>query len=253
VAGAFYPASQEELRREVDRLLAAARARPRPGVRGVIAPHAGYAYSGAVAAEAFAAARGAAGVRRCVLIGPSHYVRFRGLAASSHESFATPLGRVPVDRETVAALVGAGLGRSYDAPHGPDHALEVELPLLQVLFGALPITPLLVGEAAADTVAEAIELAWRDDALLVVSSDLSHFEPYASARTHDARTAAAIEAFAEGEIGPADACGHLAVRGALIAARRRGLRVERLALANSGDAAGDRGSVVGYGAWAIGA
>jgi AmmeMemoRadiSam system protein B len=250
VAGVFYPGDPAALRREVDRLLGAARATPRAGLRGVIAPHAGYAYSGAVAAEAFAAA-GEAEVARVVLIGPSHFARFHGLAAPSHAAFATPLGPVPVDGKAVAALMGAGLAAVDDAAHAPDHALEVELPFLQALFGPVPVTPLLFGEAEAVAVADAIDRAWVEDALLVVSSDLSHFEPYASARAHDARTAAAVEALAEESIGPYDACGHLAIRGALIVARRRGLGVERLALRNSGDTAGGRDRVVGYGAWAL--
>jgi MEMO1 family protein len=251
VAGAFYPGDRTALRREVDRLLAAARTPPRPGLRGVIAPHAGYAYSGPVAAEAFAAARGATPVRRVVLIGPSHFGRFRGIAAPSHPAFATPLGAVPVDSGAVAALTAAGLAVADDGPHAREHALEVELPFLQALFGPLPAVPLLFGEAAAEVVADAIELVWGDDALLVVSSDLSHFEPYGSACAHDARTAAAIETLAAREIGAYDACGHLAIRGALSAARRRGMGVTRLALANSGDTAGDRRRVVGYGAWAL--
>ena len=178
-------------------------------------------------------------IRRVVLIGPSHFVRFCGIAAPPHKAFATPLGSVPVDTDAVAALVRAGLAVVCDAPHAREHALEVELPFLQARFGNLPTTPLLFGEAAAEAVADAIDLVWSDDTLLVVSSDLSHFEAYASARAHDARTAAAIERFAEREIGPADACGYLAIRGALIVARRRRLRVERLALANSGDVSGD--------------
>jgi MEMO1 family protein len=251
VAGAFYPRDPAALRREVDRLLAAARPAPREGLRGIIAPHAGYLYSGPTAAEAYAATRGAAWVGRIVLIGPSHFVRFRGLAAPSHAAFATPLGAVPVDTGAVAALTDARLAAIDDRPHAPDHALEVELPFLQTLFGPLPVTPLLVGDVEAEAVAEAIDRVWTDDALLVVSSDLSHFEPYVAACAHDARTAAAIEAFDGARIGPRDACGYLAIRGALIAARQRGLAAQRLALMNSGDTAGDRSSVVGYGAWAF--
>ena len=251
VAGVFYPGERAALQGKVDRLLAAARTAPCPGLRGVIAPHAGYRYSGQVAAEAFAATRSVGPIRRVVLIGPSHFVRFRGIAAPPHKAFATPLGSIPVDTDAVAALVRAGLAVVSDAPHAREHALEVELPFLQARFGNLPTTPLLFGEAAAEAVADAIDLVWSDDTLLVVSSDLSHFEAYASARAHDARTAAAIETFAEHEIGPSDACGYLAIRGALIVARRRRLRVERLALLNSGDTAGDRSRVVGYGALAL--
>jgi len=250
VAGAFYPASPEALRAAVAARLDAARAVPRPRLRGIIAPHAGYAYSGAVAAEAFAAARGRA-FARALVVGPAHYVAIRGLAAPSHAAFATPLGALPVEGAAVRALERDGLAAIDDAPHAPEHALEVELPFLQAILGELPVIPLLFGAAEARAVAEAVAPLWTDDTLLVVSSDLSHFEPYATACAHDARTAAAIERLDEATIGPRDACGHLAVRGALIEARRRGLAVERLALTNSGDTAGGRDSVVGYGAWAL--
>jgi AmmeMemoRadiSam system protein B len=248
VAGAFYPARAEALRQAVAERLAAARAAARPRLRGIVAPHAGYLYSGAVAAEAFAAAR-AASPARAVVIGPAHYLPVAGLAAPSHAAFATPLGEVPVDGAAVRALAGQGLAAIDDAPHAPEHAIEVELPFLQAVFGVLPVVPLLCGDVKAS--AAAVAQLWTDDTLLVVSSDLSHFEPYAAACEHDARTAAAIERLDEAAIGARDACGHLALRGALVEARRCGLTVERLALTNSGDVAGGRDSVVGYGAWAL--
>jgi AmmeMemoRadiSam system protein B len=250
VAGAFYPGSREALRRVIASRLDTARAAPRPRLRGVIAPHAGYVYSGAVAAEAFAAAR-AGSFSRALVVGPAHYVPFRGLAVPSHGAFATPLGEVPVDAGAVRELARDGIAAVDDATHAPEHAIEVELPFLQALFGDLPVVPLLFGAASAAAVAEAIARLWTDETLLVVSSDLSHFEPYAAASAHDARTAEAIEALDEAAIGPRDACGHLAVRGALVEAARRRLAVERLALCNSGDTAGERSSVVGYGAWAF--
>jgi hypothetical protein len=240
------------LSRTVRELLAAAAAEVDPPPRAVIAPHAGYAYSGAIAATAFARVRGLAGrARRAVVIGPAHFVPFGGIAAPSHPAFATPLGEMAVDTQAVAALKDGNLVVVDDAPHAPDHALEVELPFLQAVFGDLSIVPLLLGTTSAEAVAATIEWLWDDATLLVVSSDLSHYESYAQASRHDRRTAAAIETFEEAAIGPADACGHLAIRGALIEARRRGLSVERLDLRSSGDTAGDRASVVGYGAWAF--
>jgi AmmeMemoRadiSam system protein B len=219
---------------------------------GIVAPHAGYAYSGPVAATAFASVRGLRGrIARAVIIGPAHYVPFRGIAAPSDAAFATPLGQVPVDVAAIEALGADALGSIDDKPHAPEHAIEVELPFLQALFGDLPIVPLVFGSASAGAVAAAIARLWTDDTLLIVSTDLSHFEDYASACRHDERTAAAIEAFDAAAIGPSDACGHLALRGALIEAARRGLAIERLGLCNSGDTAGDRRSVVGYGAWAL--
>ena len=254
VAGVFYSRGAEELGGLVTALLDGASAEPRRAVRGVIAPHAGYVFSGPVAAEAFAVLRSSVSrFRRAAVIGPSHFVRFEGLAAPSHTGFATPLGVVPVDREVVDSLASDGLAVIDDAPHARDHALEVELPFLQMIFGTLPIVPLLFGNVPATVVADAIAQVWTQETLLVVSSDLSHFEPYDAACRHDRRTARAIEGFAEATIGPSDACGHLAIRGALIEAERRGLGIDRLDLRNSGDTAGDRSSVVGYGAWALSA
>jgi AmmeMemoRadiSam system protein B len=188
---------------------------------------------------------------RCVIVGPSHFVPFSGIAAPSHAAFATPLGALPVDADAVKALATKARVVIDDGPHERDHAIEVELPFLQMIFGNLLIVPLLFGFTSARAVAAAIAEVWTDTTLLVVSSDLSHYEDYEAACGHDMRTARAIEAFDEAAIEEPDACGHLAIRGALIEAKRRGLAIERIALCNSGDTAGDKHSVVGYGAWRI--
>jgi AmmeMemoRadiSam system protein B len=252
VAGRFYPRSAEMLSRTVDDLLGCADVGLRSQRCGVITPHAGYAYSGPVAAAAFASVRGLRGrIARAAVVGPAHFVPFPGIAAPSDTAFATPLGKVPIDVAALEALGADALVSINDEPHAPEHAIEVELPFLQAIFGSLPIVPLLFGSTSAAAVAAVIARVWTDDTLLVVSTDLSHFEDDASARRHDQRTAVAIEAFDEAAIGSSDACGHLALRGALIEASRRGLAIERLALRNSADATGDRRSVVGYGAWAF--
>jgi AmmeMemoRadiSam system protein B len=252
VAGSFYPRSAEALSRGVAELLAAAKAQDGSLACGLIAPHAGYGYSGAVAAQAFASVRRLRGaIERALIVGPAHFVPFAGIAAPTHAAFTTPLGELPVDVAAVEALIAERLVALDDAPHAPDHSIEVELPFLQAIFGTLPIVPLLCGSTQPEAVAAVLARIWREDTLLIVSSDLSHFESYDRARRHDQRTAAAIEALDEAAIGPRDACGHLPIRGALREALRRGLKVERLALCNSGDTAGDRARVVGYGAWAF--
>jgi hypothetical protein len=257
VAGLFYPADPARLRAEVSELLAeAARAAPACGrPKALIAPHAGYAYSGAVAAAAFAAlGEGAApAIRRVVMIGPSHHAAFRGIAAPTAEAFATPLGRVPVDREALSGLSDLRFVGPADGPHAPEHALEVELPFLQLRLGAFAAVPLLVGEAAPEEVAEVLRRLWGGpETLVVVSSDLSHFHDHRTARRRDAATATAIERGDWGGLGPGDACGFLAIAGLLVEAARRGLVSRRLALRNSGDAAaGSHERVVGYGAWAF--
>jgi AmmeMemoRadiSam system protein B len=253
VAGMFYPEVPAALRRTTGALLAGASQAPVASPRAIIAPHAGYVYSGPVAAEAFAAVRSLAGaVRRALVIGPAHYVSFRGIAAPSAPAFSTPLGEMPVEEEAVEAAARLPQVEIDDTPHAPEHALEVELPFLQTLFGALPIIPLVVGRASGEEVAEVLARQWDDGTLLVVSSDLSHYHDYASAKRIDAETAAAIETLDERSIGADGACGYLPIRGLIIEARRRGLFAHRLDLRNSGDTAGDRRAVVGYGAWVFG-
>jgi AmmeMemoRadiSam system protein B len=214
-------------------------------------PHAGYRYSGQVAATAFAALeKGAQDIERAVLTGPSHYVPFRGIAVPTVEAFDTPLGRAPLDCGALAVTAELPSVRVADAPHAPEHALEVELPFLQALLPSFAIVPLLVGDARAEEIAAVLDRLWGGpETLIVVSSDLSHFHNYETARRRDAGTAAAIERGAWAGLGPGDACGYLAIAGLLVDAARRGLRAQRLALCNSGDTAGPRDRVVGYRAW----
>ncbi len=254
VAGSFYPGDPAELARSVDACLAQARgdgAHPPP--KALVAPHAGYAYSGPIAGSAFAAARALRGaVRRVVLLGPAHFVPFAGIAACSAAAFHTPFGDVPVDRdavETALRLPGVFL---LDAAHAREHSLEVELPFLQRVLGAFALAPFAVGEASPDEVAALLEALWGGpETLVVISSDLSHYHDARTARRLDAETARAIEALDERALAPGSACGRAPLSGLLVAARRRGLRARRLDLRNSGDTAGGQDEVVGYGAWAV--
>jgi MEMO1 family protein len=250
VAGQFYPGDRQTLRTSVSRLLAAAPTSAKPAPKALIAPHAGYIYSGQVAAAAFAALADAQAVTRVVLIGPAHYVPVRGIAVPTADAFETPLGRVPVDREALSALADLPFVVMADAPHAPEHALEVELPFLQTLLGPFAVAPLLVGDAVPQQAASVLQRLWGGpETLIVVSSDLSHYHDFATARRLDAATAAAIERGDWESVGPDQACGFLAVAGLLVEANERGLTAQRLALKNSGDTAGSRDRVVGYGAW----
>lgn len=253
VAGRFYPDDPGRLRADVTDLLAAAAGWPGGAPKALIVPHAGYAYSGPTAASAFATLPRGHRVARVVLIGPSHHVPFRGVAVPSAAGFETPLGAVPVDRAAIAAVVGLpGVSVNDPAHAGPEHALEVELPFLQVRLGEFSLVPLLVGEASPQLVASVLGALWGgDETLIVISSDLSHFLPYEAARRLDAATAAGIEANAWAALGPANACGYLPIAGLLIEAGRVGLQPRRLALCNSGDTGGPGDRVVGYGAWAV--
>jgi MEMO1 family protein len=250
VAGSFYAGHPQRLRATVADLLAAAPASAGASPKALIAPHAGYVYSGGVAAAAFATLRGSGTITRVVLIGPAHYVAVRGIAVPTADAFETPLGRVPIDRRAVSAIAELPFVVTADAAHAPEHALEVELPFLQTLLGSFALVPLLVGDAEPQQVAQLLRRLWGGpDTLIVVSSDLSHYHDYDTARRLDAATAAAIEHGEWGNLGPDRACGFLAVAGLLVEADRRGLAARRLALCNSGDTAGPRDRVVGYGAW----
>jgi AmmeMemoRadiSam system protein B len=256
VAGAFYPAEPRRLVADVEGYLRAASAPPAAAARpkAVVAPHAGYVYSGPIAASAFRAVAPLAGtVRRVVLLGPSHFVPLAGCALPAWTRFATPLGEIAVDQDACAVLSHDPAVEVADRPHAREHSLEVELPFLQVVLGELTLVPLAVGDAAPDEVARLLELVWGgDETLIVVSTDLSHYLDAESAERRDRATADAIAALDAGRIGPDDACGRHPLRGLLVAAQRRGLGVTELDLRHSGDTAGDRARVVGYGAFALG-
>jgi AmmeMemoRadiSam system protein B len=252
VAGQFYPGDPDRLRRTVRQLLDGAA--PATGsAKALIAPHAGYVYSGAVAAAAFAGlAERAPTITRVIVIGPAHYVRLDGIGVTTAQAFETPLGRVPVDAKATGEIARLPAVTQANAAHAPEHALEVELPFLQLTLLEFELVPLLVGEARPQQVADVLAALWGGpETLIVVSSDLSHYHPYEAARRIDAATAAMIEAGQWDGLTPERACGALAIAGLLIEAGRRGLAARRLTLCNSGDTAGPRGGVVGYGAWSF--
>jgi AmmeMemoRadiSam system protein B len=238
VAGSFYPEDPIELRETVSRLLA--KARPGPPPKAVIAPHAAYVYSGGVAASAFGRVVDAP-FTRVVLLGPSHFVHLRGMALPDAGAMRTPLGDLPVEDLPVPRNASA---------HAREHSLEVELPFLQVALRVETLAPLGVGEASPEEVADVLGQLWGGlETLIVVSSDLSHYLPYEDAARMDAATAKEILAL--GRIAHDDACGADPINGLLLAAKRRRMRAELVDLRNSGDTAGDKQRVVGYGAFAF--
>jgi hypothetical protein len=252
VAGSFYPAEPGALRATVLRLLDQVPGADGPAPVALVVPHAGYVYSGPVAATAYARLRPfRERYRRVVLLGPAHCVAFEGLALSAAGAFRTPLGDVAIDGAATAALDHPAV-RSFEAAHAPEHSLEVQLPFLQCVLDSFTLVPLVVGQAAPDTVAEVIEQLWDGpETLIVVSTDLSHYLAYDAARRHDSGTCRAVESLDHSRIGHSNACGAAPLRGLLVAARRRGLRAVTLDLRNSGDTAAGRGRVVGYGAWML--
>jgi AmmeMemoRadiSam system protein B len=246
----FYPADPAVLRADVERLLADS-GDDGPAPKGLIVPHAGYVYSGPVAATAYARLKPVRDVvTRVVLLGPAHRVPFTGLAASSMTAFSTPLGHVPLDAAGVQAATRLAQVQCLDEAHAAEHSLEVQLPFLQVALQEFQIVPLVVGDAPAGDVAEVIDLLWGGpETLIVVSSDLSHYHDHATASRIDRTTAELIEALRVNDLSGSRACGFLAISGLLEGARRHGLRVRALDLRDSSQTAGDPSRVVGYGAF----
>jgi AmmeMemoRadiSam system protein B len=237
----FYPADPAELRRMIGGFLAAAKQGPHP--KAIIAPHAGYIYSGPIAASVYARIN-PEGISRVVVIGPSHRVPLRGLAASGASAWRTPLGDVSVERPAFVPV--------NDAAHALEHSLEVQLPFLQVVLGRFTLVPVVAGEASAEETAEVLGKLWGGpETLIVVSSDLSHYENSATARVMDTAAAKAIEQLNPRGLEYDNACGLVPIAGLLHLAKQKGLRAERVDLRNSGDTAGPRDSVVGYGAFAF--
>ena len=256
VAGSFYPANSQALRGAVEQYLVSARDavehHPR-WPKALIVPHAGYVYSGPIAARAYVTLEAAKEVvERVVLIGPSHHVPFPGLAVPSSTAFATPLGRVPIDETLRRQALELPFIRTFEDAHHWEHSLEVQLPFLQVVLGTFSLLPVAVGQATPAEVRDALEALYGgDETVIVVSSDLSHYYDYATAKRMDSATAAAIEALRPQDITSEAACGRVGVQGLLQTAERHGLRVSTLDLRSSGDTAGGRHEVVGYGAWAF--
>jgi hypothetical protein len=252
VAGHFYPDDPAVLSGAVRSMLAGARARG-PVPKALIVPHAGYVYSGSVAASAYAnlaAARDR--IRRVVLLGPAHRVYLKGLALSSAHRFDTPLGPVEIDVEAAARVRGLPQVSVMDAAHAQEHSLEVHLPFLQTCLAEFRLVPLVVGDASPAEVAQVLHELWGgDETLVVISSDLSHYHDYDTARQLDTATCRAIEGLQLEDIGPQEACGCMPIRGLLKLADARKFKVRLLDLRNSGDTAGPRDRVVGYAAFGV--
>ncbi len=252
VAGSFYPGSPAMLAKTVRVCLDAAAAGRGPAPKALIVPHAGYVYSGPIAAAAYARLVPLRStIRRVVLLGPAHRAYVRGVAAPSVEAFVTPLGEVPVDREAIASLRDLPQVVVDDAAHAHEHSLEVQLPFLETVLDEFRVVPLAVGQVGSGEVAQVIDRLWGGpETLIVVSSDLSHYHRYDEARAIDRASADAILSL-QPTLDHDQACGATPVNALLACARRRGLSVELLDLRNSGDTAGDRSRVVGYSAFAF--
>ena len=253
VAGTFYPAVPSVLQADIERMLTESSiASSDHCPKALIVPHAGYVYSGPVAASAYRLLASAAGsISRVVVLGPAHRVYVRGIAVPTVSHFATPFGDVPLDLSAIAQIETFPRVVTSDPAHQNEHSIEVQLPFLQSVLHAFSLVPLVVGECASTQVSQVIDALWGDDeTLVVVSSDLSHYLPYREAKAVDADTDRAILARSYNLHGD-QACGAYAINGLMRVADKRSLHVERLDIRNSGDTAGDKSQVVGYAAYAL--
>ncbi len=252
VAGFFYPECRDDLMQQVSSFLNAAQ----PSAlqpKAMILPHAGYVYSGPIAATGYAAlGKKADQIQTVILLGPSHRVSFHGLAAPTQDTFLTPLGSIPIDHEKLKSLQRFKQFLFFDAAHDQEHSLEVHLPFLQNVLGPFKLLPLAVGDASTEEVCEILEALYEDQhTLIIVSSDLSHYLSYEKCTALDRRTATAIEKMDAKHIEPHQACGQIPILGLLKFAQQKKFSVKTLDLRNSGDTAGSKDRVVGYGAFAF--
>lgn len=249
VAGKFYPGDANRLKRSVANFIKQAKDLEEDKPKAIIAPHAGYIYSGPIAGTAYASlAPWGSEISRVILLGPSHWVMVGGLATSGVDAFATPLGKIPLDKKGREQITSLPQVVILDRAHEQEHGLEVHLPFLQHIISEFSVIPLVVGQASSQEVAEVLEKLWDGPStIIVISSDLSHYQDYLAASRLDRSTSANIEAFEPLREG--QACGGKAINGLLHVAKRRGMRVRTVDLRNSGDTAGPRDRVVGYGAW----
>lgn len=252
VAGTFYPESPKQLHMMLGQFLREAATNAKPP-KAIIVPHAGYIYSGPIAASAYARLINARNlITRVVLLGPSHRFAFRGLAVSRAETFTTPLGNVPVDLQAVEAIAQLSFVEYLEQAHTYEHSLEVHLPFLQEVLNDFKIVPVVVGDALPVQVSQVLEALWGgEETLIVISSDLSHYHDYATAKLMDQATTKLIEELNYEQLASEFACGMIPVSGLLKLARKKSLSINMIDLRNSGDTVGDKSSVVGYGAYVI--
>jgi AmmeMemoRadiSam system protein B len=252
VAGIFYPAGATQLRQEVSALLSNAATKSGPVPKAIIVPHAGYIYSGAVAAAAYRLLTPARNdIHRVVLFGPAHRVYLDGMAVPTAKSFATPLGNVSIDQAMVGEISKLPGVYTSDAAHKDEHSLEVQLPFLQTVLEKFTLVPIVVGNCAAALVANVMDAVWGGpETLIVISSDLSHYLPYDQARLVDKNTCERILTGAAALSGD-EACGANAINGLLKSTHYQQLQVEAIDVRNSGDTCGDKTRVVGYGSFAL--
>ncbi|QPK64947.1 AmmeMemoRadiSam system protein B [Methylomonas sp. LL1] len=252
VAGSFYPADPKTLSNMMTGFLRDAYCGGK-APKAMIAPHAGYIYSGPIAASAYARLKPVRDtIKRVVLIGPSHRVAFQGLAVSEADSFSTPLGEISIDKPALELLQTLPFVGFLEQAHALEHSLEVHLPFLQQTLTDFKLVPIVAGDASPEQVGQVLDKLWGgDETLIVISSDLSHYHDYSTAQRLDRHTSDLIEHLQYRELSPEAACGMVPVSGLLKLLREKSLSIKNIDLRNSGDTAGDKYRVVGYGAYVV--
>lgn len=252
IAGSFYPADPDVLKTTVQDFISNAD-ETGPAPKAMIVPHAGYIYSGPVAAHAYARLKSVRdSIKRVVLLGPTHRVPVRGIATVSVDNFSTPLGDIPIDQQSLSLIRDLPQVTVSDVAHAQEHSLEVHLPFLQTCLEQFSLVPLAVGDTTPEAVAEVLDKLWGgNETLIVISSDLSHFHDYQSAWQRDLNTSDNIVALRYDKLTYEDACGRMPVSGLLYHARKHGFGIDMIDLRNSGDTAGDKSRVVGYGCYVL--
>lgn len=252
VAGSFYPANPATLSHMMADFLQQAKA-DNKAPKAIIAPHAGYIYSGPIAASAYARLKPVRDtITRVVLLGPSHRVYFQGLAVSDADTFTTPLGKIEIDKQAIESLKDLPFVGYLEQAHTLEHSLEVHLPFLQQMLSQFKLVPIVAGDASANQVSQVIAKLWGgDETLIVISSDLSHYHDYATAQRLDKHTSELIEHLKYQELSSDGACGKVPVSGLLKVLKEKALSIKTIDLRNSGDTAGDKYRVVGYGAYVV--
>lgn len=252
VAGTFYPANPEVLHELLNTYLNAVKSTTKVP-KAIIVPHAGYIYSGEIAASAYARLKaGADKIKRVVIVAPSHRVAFEGLAVSQTDFFNTPLGNIPIDTLAIQTLLTLPFVGYSDEAHEFEHSLEVQLPFLQTVLNDFKLVPIVTGDATAEQVSQALKLFYDDaETVIVISSDLSHYHDYATAQRLDLETSHKIENLQYQQLSSNRACGFVGISGLLALAQKKSLHIQTIDLRNSGDTAGDKSRVVGYGAYVI--
>ena len=252
VAGAFYPSPPQVLQEMLQKFLAQAQQHNNlPVPKAIIAPHAGYIYSGPIAASAYACLQNAKDkIKNVIILAPAHRYPVLGVAATAADSYATPLGKIKINQATISAALELPFVNTVEAAYKTEHAIEVHLPFLQTLLTDFSIVPFIVGDASIEQITTLLETLWDgEETLIVISSDLSHYHEYEIAKQIDVQAAAAIVALNPRALDAEMACGHVAIRGLLAAAKKKNLTATQIDLRNSGDTAGPRDQVVGYGAF----